>query len=125
MTDAPIDAIRIATPADSAAVNAVLAASYPALLAPRYDGEVLARALPFLIRAHPGLLASGTYYVAERDGALVGCGGWTVAEPGSGEIVEGEAHVRHFATHPDWVGRGIASALLARCFADARQAGIR
>jgi N-acetylglutamate synthase-like GNAT family acetyltransferase len=117
--------IRTARPADADAVTVVLAASYPALLAPRYDADLLARALPFMTRAHPGLLASGTYYVAESDGALVGCGGWSHARPGSGEIVEGEGHVRHFATHPEWTGRGIGAALLARCLDEIRQAGLR
>ncbi|HEX4157661.1 MAG TPA: GNAT family N-acetyltransferase [Rhizomicrobium sp.] len=45
--------------------------------------------------------------------------GWTVAAPGSAEIIPGEGHIRHFATHPDWLGRRIGTSLLARCFADA------
>ncbi len=63
--------------------------------------------------------------VAERGpGNLVGCGGWTTAQPGNGEIIEGEAHIRQFATHPEWVGRGVGSSLLARCFREARTLGI-
>ena len=87
---------------------------------------MLAGALPYLTKANPTLLACGTYYVAEREpGNLVGCGGWTAAMPGSGEITEGEAHIRHFATHPEWTRFGIGSALLARCISDARSAGVR
>jgi len=126
MTDASIHLIRIARPADSDVVSALLAASYSSLLAARYDSDTLGRALPLMISANPTLLASGTYYIAEREpGNLVGCGGWTTARPGSGEINEGEAHIRHFATHPEWVGRGIGTSLLARCFDDARQLSIR
>jgi GNAT superfamily N-acetyltransferase len=118
--------IRIARPSDSEAVSALLAASYSNLLTACYDSDTLNRALPFMTRANPALLRSGTYYVAERGpGNLVGCGGWTTARPGSGEIIEGEAHIRHFATHPEWVGRGVGSSLLARCFSDARTLGIR
>src|SRR6201987_6444029 len=118
--------IRIATPKDSDAVSALLVASYSTLLAPCYNSDMLASALPHLTKANPTLLACGTYYVAEREsGNLVGCGGWTAAKPGSGEITEGEAHIRHFATHPEWPRRGIGSALLARCVIDARSAGVR
>jgi GNAT superfamily N-acetyltransferase len=118
--------IRIARPSDSDAVGALLAASYSSLLTARYDSDTLGRALPVMSRANPALLRSGTYYVAERAPCnLVGCGGWTTARPGSGEIFEGEAHIRHFATHPEWVGRGVGTSLLARCFNDARILGIR
>jgi N-acetylglutamate synthase-like GNAT family acetyltransferase len=118
--------IRIAAPTDSDAVDALLAASYSSLLAACYDSDTLARALPHLTKANPTLLACGTYYVAERGpGNLVGCGGWTAVKPGSGEITEGEAHIRHFATHPEWTRHGIGSALLGRCISDARSIGIR
>jgi len=126
MGDASIHSIRIAGPADSDAVSALLAASYSRLLAARYDRDLLGRALPFMTSANPILLASGSYYIAEREpGDLVGCGGWTTARPGSGEVIEAEAHIRHFATHPEWVGRGIGTSLLARCLRDAGQRGIR
>jgi N-acetylglutamate synthase-like GNAT family acetyltransferase len=96
------------------------------LLTARYDSDTLARALPHLTKANPTLLACGTYYVTEREpGNLVGCGGWTAAKPGSGEITEGEAHIRHFATHPEWTRRGVGSALLSRCISDAQSLGIR
>ena len=118
--------LRVATPADSDAVSTLLAASYSSLLRARYDSDTLDRTLPFMIGANQKLLASGTYYVVEeRTGNFVGCGGWTTARPGSGEIADGEAHIRHFATHPKWVRRRIGTSLLARCFSDARQLGIR
>jgi GNAT superfamily N-acetyltransferase len=126
MIDASIHLIRVARPADSEAVSALLAASYSSLLAEHYDSNTLGRGLPFMTAANPTLLASGTYYVAEgKAGNLVGCGGWTKARPGNGEVIEGEAHIRHFATHPEWVRRGVGTSLLARCFSDARLLGIR
>jgi N-acetylglutamate synthase-like GNAT family acetyltransferase len=125
MTDVSI-VLRVARPADSVTVSALLAASYSSLLATYYDSDTLGRALPLLIRANATLLASGTYYVAERrPGDLVGCGGWTTARPGSGEVIEGEAHIRHLATHPEWVRRGVGTSILARCISDARSLGIR
>ena len=125
MTDDPAFSMRVSTPSDSDAVSALLVASYTNLLAASYDGATLGRTLPYMTRANPGLLASGTYYVAETEpGNLAGCGGWTTAAPGSGEVVESEAHIRHFATHPDWVGRRVGASLLARCASDARSIGI-
>ena len=113
--------IRIARPSDSDAASDCLLASFSSLLSGSYDRDLLEIALPTMTKANPALLASGTYYVAESGtGALVGCGGWTRERPGTGETVEGEGYVRHLATHPQALGRGIGRALLARCFADAR-----
>lgn len=115
-----IHSIRVAVPADFEAVGSLLLASYSNLLSQNYDRDLLDRALPLMTRANTILLASGTYYVAQSgSGGLVGCGGWSMAPPGSGEIVPGEGHIRHFATHPGWVGRGVGASLLAHCFADA------
>ena len=112
--------IRVARIADFDAVGALLVASYSSLLASCYDHDLLRRALPHITRANPTLLASGTYYVTEMEPSkLVGCGGWTTANPENGEIIDGEAHIRHFATHPEWARQGSrkfsAFPLLPRC----------
>lgn len=119
--------LRPATPADADAVAALLAASYPPLLAPFYPAATLKAALPGITRANPALLACGTWYVAQAAGAvLVGCGGWTLAPPGRRRAWRlDEAHARQFATHPEWVRRGVASALLRRSLAVARACGVR
>lgn len=112
--------VRAAGPGDVDAVGSLLLASYSNLLGGHYDRDLLAIALPFMTRANPALLASGTYYVAESNGTLVGCGGWSMERPGSGETVSGEAYIRHVATHPGWLGRGIGRSLLDRCFMEVR-----
>lgn len=118
--------VRISTPGDDRQVTALLEASYPVLMAGSYDADLLASALPMMTRAMPALLASGTYYLAETGNAqIVGCGGWTRERPGGGEIQPGLAHIRHFATHPEWGRRGIGSAIFDRCEAAARSAGVR
>src|ERR1700746_1588642 len=94
--------VRVAQPEDFEALCSLLLASYSKLLAGHYARDLLETALPFVTRANPALLASGTYYVAEIGGVPVGCGGWSPARPGSGETVQGEAYVRHVATAPDW-----------------------
>lgn len=126
MIDETAPHIRVSNPADLDAVSALLAMSYSTLFAGHYQSNTLSRVLPILGKANPTLLASGTYYLAECEPkTLVGCGGWTTTRPGSNEVVEGEAHVRHFATHPEWTRRGVGAALLNRCFIDARLIGIR
>jgi N-acetylglutamate synthase-like GNAT family acetyltransferase len=117
--------IRPARREDREGVDALLGASYPPLLAPGYDGELLAAALPAMIRANPKLLACPTWFVAVDDqGTIAGCGGWTAAQPGTGEIEPGVGHLRHFGTHVDHLRRGVARGLARRSFETARAAGI-
>ena len=118
--------IRVATPADETAVDALLRASYPALMSGTYDTDVLAGALPLFTKANPTLLAGGTYYLAvsEHDDVLA-CGGWTRERPGTGEIEPGLGHIRHFGTHASWTGRGLGRAIYAKCEESARAAGIQ
>ena len=117
--------LRPARPDDAAAITAVLASAYPRLMAADYDPAVLAIALPVMTAANPGLLASGTYYVqALQDGRIVSCGGWTHQAPGTKQVESGTAHVRHFATHPDWIRNGLGASIFRRCRQEARAAGI-
>lgn len=117
--------IRAATPADESSVTELLRAAYSALLRPAYDDDLIAAALPYVGRANPALLRSGTFYVAESavDG-LIGCGGWSAARPGTGERESGLAHLRHFATRPDRARSGVGRAIHARCEEAARSAGM-
>lgn len=118
--------LRPATPADLAAVDALLAHSYPRLLAADYPPSVLVTALPLISRARPELLASGTYWVAvAAEGEVVGAGGWTRGAPGDGGTAAGLGHVRHVVTRAGRVRQGIGRALMERAMAQAAQAGVR
>ena len=115
--------VRTAKPDDAPVVRAILEDSYPALMAGAYPPDLLMRALPLITRPHPRLLAEGTYYLAEAQGEMAGCGGWSFWGP-SGETAEpGLAHIRHFAVCEGWAGKGVGRALYDRCEADARAAG--
>lgn len=113
--------IRSAHLQDADAVTALLEQSYSILWAGAYPADVLDAVLPLLTKANPALLSGDTFFVAADlvDGRLLGCGGWSMAAPGSGEITPGLAHVRHFGTHPDETGRGIGRAILDHCFEQA------
>jgi GNAT superfamily N-acetyltransferase len=124
--DSPAMRLRVATAGDSDAVSAVLAASYARLMAAAYPADLLARTLPAIGRANPALLESGLYYLVEsEDGEIAGCGGWSPNPPGSRDVDPERAHIRHFATHPDWTRRGVGRRLYECCAADARAAGFK
>lgn len=124
--------IRLAGLEDAEAVSGLLRASYPPLMAAGYPADVLERALPAMMKANPLLLRSGTYHLAvtadgAADSAIVGCGGWTREPPGPPcqPVDPKVGHIRHFATHPGYLRRGVGSALLGRCIEEAGVAGVR
>ncbi len=117
--------IRPTTQADLMAVDALLAASYPALLKPHYPPSVLVTALPLISRARPELLRSGTYYLAEdEEGNALAAGGWTHGAPQGGVGPRDVGHIRHVVTHPRATRQGHAGAILRHVMCEALRAGI-
>ena len=118
--------IRPAVPGDLERVSTMLARSYRALLAADYAPDVLRDALPHLTRANPRLMRCGTYFVAiDQDGRPLAAGGWTDTSPHGSVGRRSEGHVRHVATDPDCVRRGLGRRLMAEVLASAEAAGIR
>lgn len=111
--------VRPTTGADLAEVDALLARAYPKLLKAAYPPSVLVTALPLIARAQPALLASGSYYAVERDGRIVGVGGWT-----RDRAIAGRGHVRHVATDDRELRQGVGRALLSHIAAEAFAAGL-
>ncbi len=116
--------VRTATERDFAGIDALLVASYTKLMAAAYDAAVLSVALPAMTKAQPKLIASKRFYVVQSGADIVGCGGWSLEAPGSGERTEGLAHIRHFASDPNALGRGIGRSLFETCALDARASGM-
>jgi len=83
------------------------------------------------------LIRDGTYFVAERDGAIVGCGGWSrrrslygadcgrEREDGPLDPQRDAARVRAFFVHPAWSRRGIGRSIMAACERAIVEAGFR
>lgn len=111
--------IRPTTRDDLAAVDMLLARSYPKLLKADYPPSVLVTALPIIARAQPKLLSCGTYYVVVEERLVLGAGGWT---PDRTDRTLG--HIRHVATDDRAVRRGVGRMLMEHCFETARAAGV-
>src|SRR5262249_39183354 len=84
------------------------------------------------------LIEDGTYFVAEIDERVVGCGGWSKRRTLYGASVYGQsrnselldpatdpAKVRAFFIHPDAARQGIGSSILRACEDEARSMGFR
>ncbi|APX65848.1 GNAT family N-acetyltransferase [Sphingomonas sp. gentR] len=82
------------------------------------------------------LIADGTYLLAERDGRLAGCGGWSARATLYGgdhshalrdaamlDPASDPARIRAMYVDPDFARQGLGRAILARCEAAARAAG--
>jgi len=117
--------VRRATPADLAAIDALLARSYPALLKGAYPPSLLVTAIPLMAKAQPRLIASGTYFVVEIEDEIVGAGGWTAATPPGQRARRGVGNIRHVVTDHTRTRQGIGRALMTHIFSDARAAGAR
>ena len=119
--------LRVANSKDAAAVEEVLKASYPVLMAVAYDEVVLTSVIELITKANISLLTSGTYYVAEADDNLVvGCGGWTIEKPpGADDAGNESGHLRHFGTSQAWIRRGIGRAIFRQCESDAKLVNVK
>ncbi len=129
-------AIRKATLDDRAAIAELIAASARGLSRDDYTEEQIESAIETgVFGVDSEMIADGTYFVAEMEGRLVGCGGWSKRKTlfGGDRFAgrEGEeldprrdpAKIRAFFVHPEWSRRGIGKAILQRCESDARAYG--
>jgi GNAT superfamily N-acetyltransferase len=119
--------VRVAGSADIAAVDALLARAYPALLRADYPPSLQVLAVPLIARANARLVCSGRYYVVEEAGSLVGAGGWSRSSPpwrNGGRVRRRLGHVRHVVTDHRRTRRGIGRSLMARVLADASASGV-
>ena len=86
-----------------------------------YSAQTLTNILPIITKANLSLLSSGTFYLAQNpDQSIIGCGGWTKEKPGTREIKIGVGHIRHFATHPQWLNQSVGRKIYEACEQQAR-----
>jgi GNAT superfamily N-acetyltransferase len=102
-----------------------------------YSERQVERALGAVFGVDSQLITDGTFYVAEWDRRLAGCGGWSKRSTlyGGDEGKQGPdglldpsrdaARIRAFFVHPDFARRGIGRRLIAACESAAWAAGFR
>lgn len=135
--------VRQASSRDTTVLTEIIEASVRGLNKQNYNQQQLESALRFAFGVDPQLIADGTYYVAEVDGEIAGCGGWSRhralyngVKPSSNSASVANitnildpateaAKIRAFYVHPRWARRGIGRQLMRVCEVAARRAGFR
>jgi GNAT superfamily N-acetyltransferase len=127
--------MRPAVLADVGAITALIERSVRGLQANDYRPDQIEAALGSVFGVDRQLIRDGVYYVAEEDGALLACGGWSYRRTLFGsdaadgraddELVPGReaARIRAVFVAPEHARRGLGSRLLSRCEAEARARG--
>ena len=128
---------RPARPDEANAIDTLMKASTRDLFPAYYDAVQTEASIEYIASVDTTLIADGTYYVAEIDGELVACGGWSRRDKlftGAGETVgtarlldpaSEPARVRAMFVRPGWTRRGLGRLILETCEAAARAEGFR
>jgi len=122
---------------DAGVIQQLVALSVKTLAVSSYSADQIDAALVGAWGVDTQLIRDGTFFVAERAGDLVGCGGWSWRRTLFGSDVESSrdsrpldpetdaARIRAFFVHPDHARRGVSSTILERCEIDAKAHGFR
>lgn len=129
--------IRPAHLEDKPALEALIARSARELSTADYTPVQIEGALRGAFGVDTQLIRDGTYFVAESQGKLVGCGGWSRRRTLFGSDARAQrdaseldprvdaAKIRAFFVDPDCARQGIGRALLDRCESEARARGFK
>ena len=129
--------LRKATLEDRPRLEELIAESARGLSRSDYSPEQVEAALAGAFGVDSELIRDETYFVAEAEGEIVGCGGWSRRKTLFGgdsqagrqsdflDPVRDSARIRAFFVRPGWARRGIGRAILERCEAEARGQGFR
>jgi GNAT superfamily N-acetyltransferase len=127
--------LRLAEPKDISVLQALIARSARGLSGDDYRAAQVEGALRGAFGVDSQLVEDQTYFVAEENGVIVGCGGWSYRSTlFGGDARLGRdaslldphtqaAKIRAFFVEPSQARRGIGSLILARCEQEARARG--
>src|SRR5918911_4335297 len=117
------------------AIKRLIAESARHLSREHYNDKQIEAAIATVFGVDTDLIEDGTYFVAESEGMLVGCGGWSKRktlfggdqyssrDAGYLDPASEFAKIRAFFIHPDHARKGIARAILTHCEDEARAHG--
>lgn len=126
---------RMARYDDVTALEKLIPLSARALQAKHYSARQIEAALGPVFGVDHQLIRDGTFFVVERSGAILGCGGWSKRESRYGGSVGQSdpgpelnpicdaARIRAFFVDPAWARRGIGRSIMAKCESAAAEAG--
>ena len=129
--------LRYATLDDKPELIDLIARSARELSADDYTPAQIEGALRGAFGVDTQLIADRTYFVAEADGKLVACGGWSKRRTLFGSDARSgrdaaeldpavdAAKIRAFFVDPAYARRGLGTAILERCESEARACGFR
>jgi GNAT superfamily N-acetyltransferase len=129
--------LRHATLNDRTAIEELIKASARGLSRREYSDEQIEGAIRTVFGVDSNLIEDGTYFVAESDGELIGCGGWSkrrtlfggdqyeARDASALDPATDPARIRAFFVHPAHARQGVARAILDACESEAKAAGFR
>ena len=127
--------VRKARLEDREAITQLIAESARRLSREHYGDEQIEAAIAFVFGVDSSLIEDETYFVADQDGMLIGCGGWSRRktlyggdqfsdrDTGILDPVTDPAKIRAFFVHPEHARKGVARAILSVCEREARVHG--
>jgi GNAT superfamily N-acetyltransferase len=129
--------VRHATLDDREAITRLIADSARRLSREHYDDAQIEAAIASVFGVDSTLIEDGTYFVAEQDGTLIGCGGWSKRKTLFGgdqfshrdtamiDPASEPSRIRAFFVHPEHARKGVARAILSICEREAKAHGFR
>ena len=117
------------------ALKRLIAESARLLSRKHYNDAQIEAAIATVFGVDTDLIKDGTYFVAEIDGELAGCGGWSKRktlfggdqyssrDAGYLDPQSEPAKIRAFFIHPDHARKGVGRVILSRCEDEARAQG--
>lgn len=133
----PVVSIRLATPNDAEAIDALMKESIRDIFPQFYDERQTASSIIHVSSVDRMLIEDDTYFVVEEAGELIACGGWsrrdklyTGSDAGlsDGRLLDPRtepARVRAMFVRPDRTRRGFEMRILEACEAAARAEGFQ
>ncbi|MEA5504594.1 GNAT family N-acetyltransferase [Halotia wernerae UHCC 0503] len=127
--------IRKASCEDIPALDILIPNSVKNLQAAYYSREQMDGALGTVFGVDSQLIKDGTYFIAEVESNVVGCGGWSQRKTLFGgdkadnkednllDPLHEPARIRAYFVHPAWARRGIGSKIMAACESAATAVG--